>query len=189
MALIHWQPYSGMNSLQRDLNRLFDALEPMESESTQQFVPLIEMSETEDTIYLQVEVPGMDANDLDVRVTKEAVAIYGDRQPSYLQNGMARSEFRYGKFSRVIPLPTIVNNSAVKGNYQNGIMTLELPKLKEENKPIKVNLSSSNAQAISEAKPQLEKAVDRDTEQSNSPEGGYGNTVEADLWNEDRAVE
>lgn len=187
MALIHWQPYSGMNSLQKDLNRLFDTLEPMERESTQQFVPLVEMSETEDTIYLQVEVPGIDANDLDVRVTKEAVAIYGDRQPSYQQNSMARSEFRYGKFSRVIPLPTIVNNNTVKGNYQNGIMTLELPKLKEENKPIRVNISSSNARAISDAKPQLEKAAS-DTEQPNSPEGGYGNTVEADLWNEDRSV-
>ena len=188
MALIHWQPYPGMNSLQKDFNRLFDAFEPMERESTQQFVPLVEMSETEDTIYLQVEVPGINANDLDVRVTKEAVAISGDRQPSYRQNGIARSEFRYGKFSRVIPLPTTINNNTVKGNYQNGIMTLELPKLKEENKPIKVNLSSSNARPISDAKPQIEKTAERDTEQSNSPEGGYGNTVEADLWNENRSV-
>ena len=189
MTLIHWQPFSEMNSLQRDMNRLFDTLEPMERESTQQFVPLVEISETADTIYLQVEVPGMNANDLDVRVTKEAVAIYGDRQSSFQQNGIVRSEFCYGKFSRVIPLPTIVNNSAVKGNYQNGIMNLELPKLKQENKPIKVNLGSSNDRATLKAKPQLEKPADRDAEQPNSPEGGYGNTVEADLWNDNQSVE
>ena len=101
-----------------------------------------------------------------------------------------RSEFCYGKFSRVIPLPTIVNNSAVKGNYQNGIMNLELPKLKQENKPVKVNLSSSNDRAALEAtEPQLEmKAAEGNTEQSNSPEGGYGNTVEADLWNDNSSV-
>ena len=188
MTLIHWQPFSEMNSLQRDMNRLFDTLEPMERESGQQFIPLIEMSETEDTIYLLVEVPGMNADDLDVRVTKEAVSIYGDRQSSFKQNGMVRSEFRYGKFSRVIPLPTIVNNSAVKGNYQNGIMTLELPKLKEENKPVKVRLGSSKDRATSEPKPQLEKSADRDLEQPNSPYGGYGNTVEADLWNDNSVV-
>ena len=70
MTLIHWQPFSEMNLLQSDMNRLFDALEPMERESTQQFVPLVEISETADTIYLQVEVPGMNANDLDVRLNE-----------------------------------------------------------------------------------------------------------------------
>ena len=191
MTLTHWQPFSEMNSLQRDMNRLFDVLEPMDRESTQQFVPLVEMSETADTIYLQVEVPGMNANDLDVRVTKEAVAIHGDRQSSFQQNAMVRSEFRHGKFSRVIPLPTIVNNSAVKGNYQNGIMSLELPKLKQENKPVKVNLGSGNDRATLKAtESQLEmKAAARDAEQPNSLEGGYGNTVEADLWNDSQSVE
>ena len=91
-------------------------------------------------------------------------------------------------FSRVIPLPTIVNNSAVKGNYQNGIMTLELPKLKKENNPVKVYFGSSKDRPTSEAaEPQSEKPA-RDVARSNSPEGGYGNTDEADLWNDNSAV-
>ncbi|MGF1590717.1 MAG: hypothetical protein ACFCU7_16035 [Pleurocapsa sp.] len=80
MAFIRWQPFSEMNSLQRDRNRLFEAFAPMEQESMQpSFMPLAEMEETEDSIDHRVEIPGMDANNLDVQVTKEAVMINGDR--------------------------------------------------------------------------------------------------------------
>ncbi len=56
IALIHWQPFPEMNSLPRDMNRLFKALAPMEQESSsiqQSFMPLAEMVETEDAIILE----------------------------------------------------------------------------------------------------------------------------------------
>ena len=78
MALIRWQPFREMEALQRDMNRMFESLAPMEQGSMQQsFMPLAEMEETEDAIHLKVEVPGMSADDLDVQVTKEAVMITG----------------------------------------------------------------------------------------------------------------
>ena len=101
MALIRWQPLREMDSLQRDMNRLFETLAPMEEGSMQQsFMPLAEMEETEDAIHLKVEVPGMSADDLDVQVTKEAVMITGERkiESKSEKNGMKRSEFRYGRF-------------------------------------------------------------------------------------------
>ena len=152
MALIRWQPFHEMDSLQRDMNRLFEALAPMEQGSSmQQFMPLAEMEETDDAIHLKVEVPGMKADDLDVQVTKEAVMITGERktQSKSNNNGSARSEFRYGKFSRTIPLSTRIDNTKVKGDYQDGILTLELPKAEEEkNKVTKVNLGSGDNKTI-----------------------------------------
>lgn len=193
MALIRWQPFREMNSLQRDMNRLFEALAPtMEQESMQQsFMPLAEMEETDDSIHLRVEIPGMDASNLDVQVTKEAVLISGERQSQSKseKNGMTRSEFRYGKFSRMIPLSTRIDNNNVKGDYNNGILTLELPKVKEDaNQVTRVNLSSSNntnSQSVSESQPKPElNTADTNTDQDNKPEGGYGNTP--DVWNEDK---
>ncbi|HEY9768170.1 MAG TPA: Hsp20/alpha crystallin family protein [Coleofasciculaceae cyanobacterium] len=190
MALIHWQPFREMNSLQRDMNRLFEALAPMEQESMQQsFMPLAEMEETDDSIHLRVEIPGMDASNLDVQVTKEAVLISGERQSQSKseKNGMTRSEFRYGKFSRMIPLSTRIDNNSVKGDYNNGILTLELPKAKEDaNQVTRVNLGSSNntnSQSVSGSQPQPLNTADTNTNQDNKPEGGYGNTP--DVWNED----
>ena len=184
MALIRWQPFHEMDALQRDMNRMFEALASNDRGSMRQsFLPLAEMEQTEDAIHLKVEVPGMNVDDLDVQVTKEAVMISGDRKTNFKseQNGMTRSEFRYGKFSRTIPLPMPIDNTRVQGDYQDGILTLELPKLqKEETKVTKVNLRSNKNQSISESKSQPELSPSATAE--NQVDGGYGNV---DAWNED----
>ncbi|WP_293096526.1 Hsp20/alpha crystallin family protein [Moorena sp. SIOASIH] len=81
---------------------------------------------------------------LDVRVTEQAVSISGKRwsETSTQENGMKRSEFRYGKFQPVIPLPTRIQHDQVKADYTNGILSLSLPKAEsEKQKVFKVNLS------------------------------------------------
>jgi HSP20 family protein len=53
-----------------------------------------------------------------------------------------RTEFRYGSFQRIIPLPASIQNTEVKAEYKNGILYLTLPKAEaEKNKVVKVNLS------------------------------------------------
>lgn len=156
MAIMRWQPFAEMESLQRDMNRLFDSLVPREATTMQQmaFMPLAEMEETDDAIRLKVEIPGMKAEDLDVQVTKEAVMIAGERksESKTKTNGMTRSEFRYGKFSRTIPLPTRIENTGVKGDYKDGILVLELPKQQDQKDRVtKVNISSSAEKTISES--------------------------------------
>lgn len=145
MALIRWEPFREIDSLQREMNRLFDSLATSDNGDTNNiaFMPAAEMQETEHTIELKLEVPGLDSKDLDVRVTEQAVAISGERQfeRKTEKNGMTRSEFRYGKFQRVIPLPTRVQNTQVKADYKNGILNLSLPKAEDEkNKVFKVDL-------------------------------------------------
>ncbi|MGB6170002.1 MAG: Hsp20 family protein, partial [Geitlerinemataceae cyanobacterium] len=57
------------------------------------------------------------------------------------ENGMTRTEFRYGKFQRVIPLPARIENTQVKAEYKDGVLKMSLPKAEEEkNKVVKVNL-------------------------------------------------
>lgn len=146
MALIRWEPLREVNSLQREMNRLFDALSPALEERTNgiSFMPAAEIHETPEAIQLKLEVPGLDAKDLDVQVTAEAVAISGERRSETKaeENGMVRSEFRYGKFQRVIPLPVRVQNNKVEAQYKDGILNLTLPKAEEEkNRVVKVNFS------------------------------------------------
>lgn len=194
MALIRWQPFHEMEALQRDMNRMFEALASNEQTSMRQaFMPLAEMEQTEDAVHLKVEVPGMNANDLDVQVTKDAVMITGERKSESKseKNGMKRSEFRYGSFSRTIPLPVPIDNNQVKGDYQDGILTLELPKVqKQENKVTKVNLGSRDSKNISESSQsnsnsQMETSSNSISEPSTenvvvtSETGGYGNQ---DAW-------
>jgi HSP20 family protein len=145
MALVRWEPFREMDLLRREFNRLFDdAMTPTTRENGGfTFVPAAEMEEADGAIHLKLEVPGMEAKDLDVQVTAESVSISGERRSETRteEKGVTRSEFRYGKFQRIIPLPARIDNQNVQAEYKDGILRLTLPKMEEErNKVVKVNL-------------------------------------------------
>ena len=146
MSLVRYNPWQEMSHLQRQLNRLFDdALIPetWSDFSNLSKIPAAELTENDNALNLKLEVPGMTAQDLDIQVSADRVSISGERKSETKseENGSTRSEFRYGKFSRVIPLPTKIQNTNVTAEFQDGILTLTLPKAEEEkNKVVKVNL-------------------------------------------------
>ena len=152
MALVRYNPWSEMNSLQRQLNRLFDdALTPANWDDfgNSSKIPAAELTETDDALHLKLEVPGMEAKDLDIQVMADRVAISGERKSETKseEDGRTRSEFRYGKFQRVIPLPARIQNTNVTADYKDGILNLTLPKSEEEkNKVVKVNLLQDAAE-------------------------------------------
>ena len=146
MSLVRYNPWHEMSSLQRQLNHLFDdafTSEKLSEWSNLSKVPAAELTETDDALHLKLEVPGMEAKDLDIQVMADRVAIAGERKSETKseENGRTRSEFRYGKFSRVIPLPARIQNNLVTADYKDGILNLTLPKSEaEKNKVVKVNL-------------------------------------------------
>ena len=150
MSLVRYNPWQEMSHLQRQLNRLFDDVlmpETLSDFNTLSKVPAVELTEDDDTLNLKLEVPGMEAKDLDIQVTVDRVSISGERKSETKseENGRTRSEFRYGKFSRVIPLPTKIQNTNVTAEYKDGILNLTLPKAEEEKtKVVKVNLGEAN---------------------------------------------
>ena len=151
MTLVRYSPWQEMNYLQRQLNRLFDdALTPNKRDDFGDFpkMPAAELTQTEAALHLKLEVPGIEAKDLDVQVMADRVSISGERKSETKseENGTTRSEFYYGKFQRVIPLPVKIQNTNVTAEYKNGILNLTLPKAEEEkNKVVKVNLSEATA--------------------------------------------
>ena len=151
MAIVRYNPWQEMSYLQRQLNRLFDdALTPenWNDFSNLSNFPSAEITEKDDAFHLKLEVPGMEAKDLDIQVMADRVAIAGERKSETTSesNGKTRSEFRYGKFQRVIPLPARIQNTDVKAEYKDGILNLTLPKSEEErNKVVKVNIGEANS--------------------------------------------
>ena len=146
MAIVRYNPWTEMNSLQRQLNRIFDdALTPASLADFGNFskVPAAELTETDDSLVLKLEVPGMNPADINIEATAKSVSIAGERKSETTEEneGKTRTEFRYGSFQRVIPLPARIQNTEVKAEYKNGILHLTLPKAEaEKNKVVKVNL-------------------------------------------------
>lgn len=154
MSLVRYNPWHEMSSLQSQLNHLFDdafTSEKLGEWSNLSKVPAAELTETDDALHLKLEVPGMEAKDLDIQVMADRVAIAGERKSETKteEEGRTRlcgavsfrTEFRYGKFQRVIPLPARIQNNLVTADYFDGILNLTLPKSEaEKNKVVKVNL-------------------------------------------------
>lgn len=148
MALIRWQPFPEMETLRRQMDQIFDEIAVGNREPQITWKPAVELQDTEDAIILRAEIPGVQGKDLDIRVTREAVAISGDRSSARDRN--FRTEFRYGKFQRVIALPVAVQNDQVQAEFKDGILILTLPKVTEARRQVvKVNLAD-NTVATSE---------------------------------------
>ncbi|HEY9646076.1 MAG TPA: Hsp20/alpha crystallin family protein [Chroococcidiopsis sp.] len=145
MALIRWEPLREIDTLHREMNRLFEDFLPLSTRRENGFglVPPAELEETPEAIQVKLEIPGMDAKELDIEVADDSIAISGERKTETKteEKGVFRSEFRYGKFQRVIPLPAHIDNQRVVADYKDGILTMTLPKQEEEkNKVVKVSV-------------------------------------------------
>lgn len=142
----HWEPFRGMERLQQDMNRLFDRFLPSGNGEIRSlnFIPAAEMEETDDVIQLRLEVPGMEAKDLDVQVTDSSITVRGERKSETTteEKGVIRSELHYGKFERIIPLPARIQTDTVKAECEHGMLRLTLPKVEsEQRKAVKVTIN------------------------------------------------
>jgi HSP20 family protein len=146
MTSTRLQPWQEMEIARRQFNQLFNELMPTR-EAT--WTPAIEFNSTEEAFTVRVQLPGIKAEDVEVQVAQDTIAISGERKFEQTDAKGFRSEFRYGKFRRVLSLPAAVQNDQVKAEFVDGILTLTLPRLQAV-KPaiVKLNLVGTTETAI-----------------------------------------
>jgi len=150
MLMRYWQPFTEIETIRQQLDKAFDGLAAARDNSEAAWMPALELVDAGDNFVLKAQLPGIDPKDIDVQVTPEAISISGSRhyenteeKPRYV-----RSEFRYGKFHRVLTLPAHIQNDSVQAEYKDGILMLTLPKVTEDrNKVVKINLGKIAAGA------------------------------------------
>ncbi len=146
-TLTRWEPFRGATSLQDQINRVFnDVLERTGEESSlTAWAPAVDIYETEQELVVKADLPEVDPKDLDIRVENNILTIRGERkfEKKVNEDNYLRVERSYGTFSRSFTLANTVNSEAIKADYQNGVLTLSIPK-REEAKPklIKVNVGT-----------------------------------------------
>lgn len=158
-----WRPFERMESLRRQIDQIFDGITETSTQGEATWYPPIELIDTPDNLLLHVQLPGIDRNAIDIQVARDAVLISGEHpypQRSESRNWL-RSEFAYGKFRRLINLPVAIENNQVHADFQNGVLSLTLPKVEQARRQVvKVNLgelsnapSAATLDAASEAVP------------------------------------
>ncbi len=101
-------------------------------ETLRNFSPSIDVSETAKQVNIKAELPGMEADDIDLEVRDEMVLIRGEKKSEREQKDeqFYRLERSYGSFHRSIPLPAEIDVDQAKANFKNGVLSIKLPKVK-----------------------------------------------------------
>jgi HSP20 family protein len=156
-VLTRWDPFREYSTLQDRMNRLFrDSFgDREEALTTSTFAPAVDVYEDEHTISLNIEVPGIDEKDIDVRIENNTLTVHGERkfEKEQKEENFRRVERQYGSFTRSFTLPNTVDTDNIQANYDKGILKIQLAK-KAEAKPkqIKVNLGGQKPLEAKEVK-------------------------------------
>ena len=151
-TLSQFQPFRGVSTLQEQINRLFNETSDRSSDEANltTWAPAVDIFETEHSLVVKADLPGIEPVDLDIRVENNILTIRGERkfERQVNENNYLRVERAYGSFSRSFSLANTVNTEAIQADYKNGVLTLSIPK-REEAKPkqIKVRVEAPAAAA------------------------------------------
>jgi len=141
------QPFRGASSLQEQINRVFHEVvgHAGEESNLTPWAPSVDIYETENELVVKADLPDVNPQNLDIRVENNVLTIRGERkfESKVNEDNYLRIERAYGSFSRSFSLANSVKAEAISADYQNGVLTLSLPK-REEAKPkqIKVNVGT-----------------------------------------------
>lgn len=147
--MTHWDPFRGVNTLQEQLNRLFDdSFRGRWNESAlTTWAPAVDIFETENELVVKADLPDIAEKDLDVRVENNMLTIQGERkfEETVDKDNYLRVERAYGSFTRSFALPNTVDADKIRAEYKNGVLTVQLPKRAEAKpKQVKVQVSNGN---------------------------------------------
>jgi HSP20 family protein len=149
MALIRWEPVRELNTIQNEMNRLFntffEAAPPGNGSSPstlRRWIPAMDLVETEDDFVLRADLPGLSEQDVNIELEDNVLTISGERKAEHEERkeGYYRVERSSGAFSRSLTLPEGVNPEAVRARFDRGVLEVRVPK-PEERKPRKVAIS------------------------------------------------
>jgi HSP20 family protein len=134
-----WDPWREMQRLQRQMNRLFEGIEPWSARD----YPAVNLWTSDNDVVLTAELPGIEAQDLDVSVQDNLLTLRGTRKAETLQKGETyhRQERAGGTFVRTVQLPFEVEADKVQAHLEKGILQLNLPRA-EAAKPRQIQVKT-----------------------------------------------
>ena len=136
MAIVRWEPFRDLLSLQERMNRLFeDSLAATRTDPgvpASAWTPAADAYETPEGFVVLMDLPGLSADDVDVHVDGDRLVVHGERRPDdkTRPESFHRGERSYGVFTRIFPLTDEVDPDKVTANFRDGLLRLDLPRLR-----------------------------------------------------------
>jgi HSP20 family protein len=141
MAIVRWyerpasaRPLGLMEQWKREMDRLFtDFTGRTVSSSRSGVFPHLNVSEDSEKLYVSSELPGMEADDVEISVEGDTLTLRGERKLTEAGEGVSyhRREREGGRFRRIVTLPVRIDPNGVEATFKNGVLQIVLPKAGE----------------------------------------------------------
>jgi len=152
MAIVRYDPFRDLRTLQEEVNRLFSTnlTRAFDDEGISRgaWAPSVDIYENKDQIVLEAELPGMKQEDFDLSIENNVLTLRGERrfEKTDETDNYHRVERSYGAFTRSFTLPQTVSAEGATAEYNNGVLRVSLPK-REETKARRIEVAGSQAGA------------------------------------------
>ncbi len=147
MAIVRWEPFRELATLQNEVNRLFNSAfdtptPPGNGGGARRWMPAMDLVETADHFVLRADLPGLSEKDVKIEVEDNVLTVSGERRSEHetKQEGFHRVERAFGAFSRSLTLPRGVDPAAVTANIDRGVLEVRIPK-PETRKPRRIEIA------------------------------------------------
>ncbi len=139
MELVPWRPFRELGTLRREMDNLWNRFfgeTSMPSVFSQEWAPMVDVSETKDNVVVKAEIPGMEAKDMDVSVSGDVLTIKGQKKT---EEEKKDEHYHYrerysGSFQRSFRLPVAVKTEKADAAFKDGVLTITIPKAEEAKK-------------------------------------------------------
>lgn len=148
MALIRWEPAAELNTIQNEMNRLFNTFFDQPNQTgrpngtLRRWLPPMDLVETDEHYVLRADLPGLSDGDVNVQLEDNVLTLSGERRAEHeqQQEGYHRLERAFGGFSRSLTLPDGVDPDGVQAHFDRGVLEIRIPK-PEQKKPKTVQIT------------------------------------------------
>ena len=145
MKLVRWDPFQEFVAMSQRLNRTVnDPHTPHTEDAFGAWAPPVDIFERQDYLVIRAEVPGVQMEDLDVRIENGVLTLHGERKQDFdvKEENAHRMERAYGTFTRSFSLPTTVDAERVTATYKDGVLEVTVPKA-ETAKPKSIEIKAA----------------------------------------------
>ncbi|HSI82024.1 MAG TPA: Hsp20/alpha crystallin family protein [Solirubrobacterales bacterium] len=145
MALVRWDPSREVDTLQSEVNRIFDTFFGNNEVRSRRWVPAMDLVETDEHLVLRADLPGMKRDDVEIEVKDGVLTVSGERKAEQEERseGFYRVERSFGTFSRSLTLPKGIDPQRVAAEFEDGVLEVRIPK-PEETKPVRVAIGAGD---------------------------------------------
>ncbi len=146
MFITRYKPYNDFETMRNSFelfNNIINNVETTKGNPISSFLPSVNTREEDDAYYVEIDLPGIKKDDIDITTEDNILTISGERK---LKNEMKEDNYykvesSYGKFSRSFTLPEKVDVQKIEAKNENGVLEIVIPKAKDEDKkPKKIKI-------------------------------------------------